>query len=259
MLQYQTRDDLNSDFDSLELSLEKRFSDRWSGARRLHAGYANDVVPQNAALNARVANDLEPARRLRARQLRQPARLRHERQRARRSADSAPARSSGYYSGYPINETIGTDVNGDRDNNDRPVSGVHDLTMPILSPLDANGRAIRNGIDGNSTTLVDLQLQYVFRLQQRQTVGLFSEIYNLFNKENLGNPTGNRNNRELHGSGRGRVDAVGAARDSVHVLESEFGTTSSISRHRLPIRLSDAPGPVGRSVIRRSVDLMLRN
>jgi hypothetical protein len=88
-------------------------------------------------------------------------------------------------------------VNGDRDNNDRPVRGVHDLTMPILSPLDENGRAIRNGIDGNSTTLVDLQLQYVFRLQQRQSIGLFAEIYNLFNTENLGNPTGNRNNRNF--------------------------------------------------------------
>ena len=99
-----------------------------------------------------------------------------------------------YYSGYPINETVGSDVNADRDNNDRPQRGVHDLTRPILSPLDANGRAIRNGIDGNSTTLVDLQTQYVLRLQQRQTVGLFFEVYNLFNKENLGNPTGNRNN-----------------------------------------------------------------
>lgn len=66
----------------------------------------------------------------------------------------------------PINETIGTDVNGDRDNNDRPVRGVHDLTMPILSPLDANGRAVRNGIDGNGLTLVDLQLQYVFRMAE---------------------------------------------------------------------------------------------
>jgi hypothetical protein len=34
-------------------------------------------------------------------------------------------------------------------------------------------------------------------LAQRQTVGLFLETYNLFNKENLGNPTGNRNNRNF--------------------------------------------------------------
>ena len=85
-------------------------------------------------------------------------------------------------------------MNADRENNDRQQRGVHDLTRPILSPLDANGRAIRNGIDGNSTTLVDLQTQYVLRMQQRQTIGFFFEVYNLFNKENLGNPTGNRNN-----------------------------------------------------------------
>ena len=32
------------------------------------------------------------------------------------------------YSGYPINETVGTDVNGDGTNNDRPQKGVNDLT-----------------------------------------------------------------------------------------------------------------------------------
>jgi hypothetical protein len=31
VLQFQTRDDLNTDFDSLELSMEKRYSNRWSG------------------------------------------------------------------------------------------------------------------------------------------------------------------------------------------------------------------------------------
>ena len=36
---------------------------------------------------------------------------------------------------HPINETIGSDVNGDRDNNDRPVRGVHDLTRPIVSDV----------------------------------------------------------------------------------------------------------------------------
>ena len=193
VLQYQTRDDLNSDYDSLELSLEKRFSNRWSGRVAYTLAYSNDVAPQGNALNARFTNDLNP---------------RDDYGRA--SIDNRHAfvtsvsvtpfggLSTGaivrYYSGYPINETVGSDVNADRDNNDRPQTGVHDLTRPILSPLDANGRAIRNGIDGNSTTLVDLQTQYVLRLQQRQTVGLFFEVYNLFNKENLGNPTGNRNN-----------------------------------------------------------------
>jgi outer membrane receptor protein involved in Fe transport len=196
VLQYQTRDDFNSDFDSLELSLEKRFTNRWSARAAYTLAYANDVVPQNAALNSRVSNDLNPRE--------DYARATFDNRHAfvaSLNVNPFGGFNTGaivrYYSGYPINETIGSDVNGDRDNNDRPVRGVHDLTMPILSPLDENGRAIRNGIDGNSTTLVDLQLQYVFRLQQRQSIGLFAEIYNLFNTENLGNPTGNRNNRNF--------------------------------------------------------------
>ena len=196
VLQYQTRADFNSDFDSVEFSLEKRFTSRWSARAAYTLAYANDVVPQNAALNARVANDLNPRE--------DYGRANFDNRHAFvASVNVAPfgGFNTGaivrYYSGYPINETIGSDVNADRDNNDRPVRGLHDLTMPILSPLDANGRAIRNGIDGNSTTLVDLQLQYVFRLQQRQTIGLFAEIYNLLNKENLGNPTGNRTNRNF--------------------------------------------------------------
>ena len=31
----------------------------------------------------------------------------------------------------------------------------------------------------------------------RQTVGFFWETYNALNKDNLGNPTGNRNNRNF--------------------------------------------------------------
>jgi outer membrane receptor protein involved in Fe transport len=194
--QYQTLDAFNSDFDSFEFSLEKRFSNRWSGRAAYTLAWANDVTPQNAALNARVSIDPSPRD--------DYGRASFDNRHAFvTSVSFAPfgGFTTGaivrYYSGYPINETIGTDVNGDRDNIDRPVRGVHDLTRPILSEVDANGRAVRNGIDGNSLTLVDLQLQYVFRIQERQSLGLFAEIYNLFNKENLGNPTGNRNNRNF--------------------------------------------------------------
>jgi hypothetical protein len=98
-----------------------------------------------------------------------------------------------YYSGYPINETIGSDYNGDNDNNDRPIAGVHDLVRPILSPLDSTGRAIRNGIDGEKQVLLDGRFQYVWRIQSRYNAGLFLELYNLTNQVNFGNPTGNRN------------------------------------------------------------------
>ena len=54
------------------------------------------------------------------------------------------------YSGYPINETIGSgDANGDGTTNDRPMKGVNDLhDPPIVSEVDSRGVAVRNGIDG---------------------------------------------------------------------------------------------------------------
>jgi hypothetical protein len=93
----------------------------------------------------------------------------------------------------PIAYMIFLDANGDRDNTDRPVKGVNDLTMPIKSPLDKNGMAIRNGIPGEHKSLLDLRLQYVLTLQRQQTAGFFWEVYNVLNTVNFGNVNGNRN------------------------------------------------------------------
>jgi hypothetical protein len=97
-----------------------------------------------------------------------------------------------YYTGYPINETIGSDVNRDRDNTDRPMVGVHDVVRPIMSPIDSTGRAIRNGIDGEDLMILDLRFQYLFSLPRQGNLGLFWEIYNATDRVNFGNPTGNR-------------------------------------------------------------------
>ena len=97
-----------------------------------------------------------------------------------------------YYSGYPINETIGRDTNGDRDSFDRPVQGVDDVTRAIVSPVDANGRAIRNGIDGESLMIMDLRFQYLIDLPRQGNIGLFWEIYNATDRVNFGNPAGSR-------------------------------------------------------------------
>ena len=164
VLQYQTRDDLNTDFDSLELSLEKRYADRWSGRVSYTLAYSNEV-------GTRYTNDLNP----RDDYGRSGSDNRHG---FVTSANYDLWRGLGvgaifkYYSGRPINETVGSDVNADRDNNERPQRGVHDLTRPILSPLDANGIAVRNGIDGNSVTLLDLRMQYIAVMPRRQTVGI---------------------------------------------------------------------------------------
>ena len=70
---------------------------------------------------------------------------------------------------------------------------MHDAARPIVSELDGSGRAVRNGIDGESSKNLDLQVQYIFNLPGTQTFGLFWETYNALNWINYGNPTGSRN------------------------------------------------------------------
>ena len=66
------------------------------------------------------------------------------------------------YSGYPINETTGTDSNGDGTTNDRPIKGVNDLdAVRSGRQLDSRGVAVRNGIDGERKTILDGRFQYV--------------------------------------------------------------------------------------------------
>jgi hypothetical protein len=96
------------------------------------------------------------------------------------------------YSGYPVNEITGVDTNGDGTNNDRPVKGRDDLTLPIRSAVDAGGMAIRNSLDGQEKLILDGRFQYIWRVQRYQA-GLFLEIYNLTNHDNFGDPTGARN------------------------------------------------------------------
>jgi hypothetical protein len=192
-LQYQTRSELNSNYDSLEISLEKRMSDRWSSRVAYTLAKSEDVgvSGSSASGGVRFSNDRD----LRADYGRSNFDNRHA---FVTSVNVQPWGGLGvgaifkYYTGYPITETIGEDFNRDRDNNDRPVAGIHDEDFAIVSPLDGNGIAIRNGIDGESVTLLDLQLQYVQQLPRNQTIGFFWEIYNALNKINYANATGDR-------------------------------------------------------------------
>jgi hypothetical protein len=197
--QFQTLDALNSDYNALELALEKRYSNRWSGRVSYTLAEANDV--QAAALGGnnistkRVADDLNP----RSDYGRTAFDNRHA---FASSVFVNPWRGLGVgavfraYWGVPINETVGSDVDGDRDNFDRPVRGVHDLTMPIRSEVDSTGRAIRNGIDGENLVLLDLRFQYMLQAGPR-SIGLFWEMYNATNRVNYGNPTGNRRSSDF--------------------------------------------------------------
>ncbi|HUR34961.1 MAG TPA: TonB-dependent receptor [Vicinamibacterales bacterium] len=181
---------LNTEFNSLELELEKRFSHRWSG--RVSYTYARCydvgaiIVDSNPRLDyGRCDRDNTHAFASSA------------------NFDLGRGFGAGFvfrsYSGYPINETVGTDVNGDGTSNDRPARGVNDLvTLPsglpgtIVSDVDARGVAVRNGINGEAKTILDGRFQYVHTIGRVQA-GLFLEIYNLTNHTNFGNPTGARN------------------------------------------------------------------
>ena len=83
VLQYQTRSDLNSDFDSLELAMDKRFSNRWSGRIAYTLARARDVgsVGNGAAGTKRFANDLNPREDYGPRKLRQSPRAGDRRER----------------------------------------------------------------------------------------------------------------------------------------------------------------------------------
>jgi hypothetical protein len=192
--QYQTLEALNSDYNSLEVSLEKRYSNRWSGRFAYTLSKSRNVGTQgggNSLTNKRVVNDLDP---------REDYGLSSfdNRHAVAGSFNVNPWRGLGagavfrYYSGNPINELVGSDVNGDRDNFERPMQGVDDRIRPILSPLDKNGRAIRNGIPGENQVLLDLRFQYIVNMPTTQTVGFFWEIYNATNRVNFANPSGNR-------------------------------------------------------------------
>ena len=182
-LQQQTLEALNSDFDSLELGLDKRFSNKWSGRASYTLARCRDV--------GAIVFDTDP-------------RLDYGRcARDNRHAFAASTNVNVWkglgagmvfrvYSGYPINETTGSDSNGDNVTNDRPKQGVDDTpAKPILSALDSRGYAIRNGLDGQRKALLDGRVQYIWRIQRYQA-GLFLEVYNLTNRANFGDPTGDR-------------------------------------------------------------------
>jgi TonB-dependent receptor-like protein len=191
VLQYTSAPFFNFDSTALEVSVVRRMANRWSGRAAYTLSKARDVGT-GVRGEARVVNDLDP---------RTDYGLSDFDNRHAFTAggnwDPWRGLSTGatfrFYSGNPVNETVGLDANGDRDNTDRPIKGVNDLTKPILSPLDKNGVAIRNGIPGSHKTLLDLRLQYVVRLQNQRTAGFFWELYNALNHVNFNNVIGNRN------------------------------------------------------------------
>ncbi|PYR25192.1 MAG: hypothetical protein DMF92_21035 [Acidobacteria bacterium] len=202
VLEYTTSDVFNSDYNALEVSLDRRLANRWSGRLSYTLSRSRDVAATSAGgfgtVNKRVNDDLNP-------RLDYGLTTFDNRHSFTAGGNWNPWRDLGigstfrYYSGNPVNETVGVDRNRDRDgaNFDRPVKGLDDATLPIVSPLDANGRAIRNGIKGKDKMLLDLRLQYVYRVQGERTMGFFWEIYNATNRVNFDNQIGTRTSTDF--------------------------------------------------------------
>ena len=221
MLQFQNLDAFNTDHNSLELALDKRYSNRWSGRLAYTLAYSNDVQAAtqggfNLSLK-RFSDDLDPRS--------DYGRAAFDNRHALVTSTYVTAwRGLGFgavykfYSGLPINETVGSDVNGDRDNVDRPVKGVHDATRPIVSEVDASGRAIRNGIDGPN--IMQRRRQGPVHVHARQSAQPGAVLGNLQRDQQgqLRPPDRQPAQQQLPRADRGRQSAHDAARRPVRFL-----------------------------------------
>ena len=218
VLQYQSIPAFDSDYHALEFGLVKRFANRWSGRFSYTASRARDVnvMTGNAfAIWDRRVNDdygitsgLNPRADFGLTNLNLPHAF-------AASGNWEPGRGLGvgatfvYYTGNPVNELVGDDVNNDLDNFDRPIRGRDDATMPILSDLDANGYAIHNTMPGYQDYLaLNLRVQYELPLgAMARRLGFYWELYNVTNRNNFGNPFNERTSSQFN-----TLTSVGAPR-----------------------------------------------
>ena len=191
ILQVQTGSTFDGNYQSLQLSALKRMANRWSGRLAYTLQESNYVGLGNPDAR-RVWLDNDP----RADYGRFTSDRRHV---FAASGTINPWRSLNVatvvsaISGAPVNEIVGRDVNGDLDVNDRPIRGIDDTLFPIRSALDAQGRAVINGLEGPGSFLVDMSFRYSVPLANGlESLDLFYDIFNVLNRENLVAPTGNR-------------------------------------------------------------------
>jgi outer membrane receptor protein involved in Fe transport len=186
-----SRPEFDGDYKSVQLSFNKRMSNRWSGRLAYTAQQSHYVGLGNPdARRVWLDNSIET----------DYGRFASDRRQV--LAGSATynvyktfniATVISAISGAPINETVGRDVNGDGDNNDRPIKGIDDLTLPIRSDVDSSGRAVINGLQGPGSFLVDLSFRYSLPVHTvLSSVDFFYDIFNLLDRENLVAPSGNR-------------------------------------------------------------------
>jgi outer membrane receptor protein involved in Fe transport len=191
VLQAQTSPAFDGNYSSLQFSFVRRMANRWSG-RVAYTLQHSEYVGLGNPDGRRVWLDNDPRADFgnfasdRTHVLAASGTLN-----VWRSLNVATVVSA--ISGAAINETVGRDVNGDNDNNDRPIRGVDDAAFPIRSEVDSQGRAVINGLRGPGSFLIDMSFRYQLPLGGRlESLDLFCDIFNLINRENLLSPTGNR-------------------------------------------------------------------
>ncbi len=191
VLQYQTIPAFDGDYKSLQISLVKRMSHRWSG-RVAYTLQQSTYTGIGAPDARRVWLDNNPG-------ADSGEFVSNRRQVLAMSASVNPWKTLNIatvvsaISGAWINETVGVDVNKDSDNNDRPIKGIDDTKAPIVSPLDSQGRAVINGIQGPGSFLVDVSFRYQIPLKQLlHSLDLYYDVFNITNRVNYIAPIGNR-------------------------------------------------------------------
>jgi TonB dependent receptor-like, beta-barrel len=191
VLQVQTNPVFDGDYTSLQFSYNKRMSNHWSG-RLAYTLQESHYVGLGNPDARRVWLDYEPGADF--------GRFAMDRRHVLAASGTwnpwkslSVATVVSAISGAAINETVGGDVNGDGDTNDRPIKGINDLLIPIRSEVDSAGRAVINGLTGPESFLVDMSFRYSIPLKAGfDSLDLFYDIFNLFNRENLVNPSGIR-------------------------------------------------------------------
>jgi carboxypeptidase family protein/TonB-dependent receptor-like protein len=203
VLQYQTRDAFNSDYQALELGVVKRLANRWSARASYTLARARDVNVQTgnafAVWDRRVNDDYGVTSGLNPRADFGPTNL-DNRHGFTAGGNWDVWRGLGiggtfaYYTGNPVNELVGDDVNNDLDTFDRPAKGRNDATLPILSEVDANGYAIHNTMPGRSDYMtLNSRVQYELPLgAAARRLAVYWELYNLTNRNNFSNPFNER-------------------------------------------------------------------
>ncbi|MEI6668880.1 MAG: TonB-dependent receptor [Acidobacteriota bacterium] len=191
VLQYQSNPAFDGGYKSLQVSVIKRMANRWSGrlAYTLQSATYTGIGAPDAR---RVWLDNDPT-------------VDHGNFTGNRKQVLAMSGSVNPWktlniafvvsaiSGSLINETVGTDVNKDGDATDRPIAGINDLTLPIVSALDSQGRAVINGITGPGSVGVDVSFRYQIPMKKLlQSVDLYYDVFNIMNRVNFSNPSGVR-------------------------------------------------------------------